>query len=121
ERFEEAVTEVRQVIETPPVVPEAEPTRTDQEDEDEDPDEEAATPPPGPPFPQVEVKRVLEVAIDARKTADRKDPELAIRGAVERLMQVRPEDIVELLQKPEGQKIREALAQITAWLEAVNG
>jgi hypothetical protein len=121
ERFQEAVKEVRQVVEeVSPTEPEPDSAPAEaSEDEEEDPEEEAAAPPPGPPFPKVEVKRVLEVAIDARKTAERKDPELAIRGAVERLMSVRPADVAELLRKPEEHRIRDAIDKITAWLNSV--
>jgi hypothetical protein len=46
---------------------------------------------------------------------------LAIRGALERLLSVPPDDVAELIKKPESEKIRDAIAKMKAWLEAVNG
>jgi hypothetical protein len=123
ERFEEAADEVREVVERwREQGSQAEETEDVPEEslEDDDEDEEAESGEAPPlPFPRTEVKRVLDIAIDARRSRDRNDAELAIRTATEKLRLVPPDRVPPLLAGASGERIRVALDEIARWLEAV--
>jgi len=124
ERFEEVVEEVREVVtrwrslegqaaEAAEVV---EGAREEEEEEEEEESQEA----PPIPFPKNEVRRVLDIAIDARRSRDRNDAELAIRTAMEKLRLVTPERLQALVSGPNGERIRAAVDEIARWVTAVN-
>ncbi len=77
-------------------------------------------PPPSPAFPVTSVKRAFDVAIEGRKSRQRDDAELALRAAADRLEQVNPEQVRTLLEGPSQDKIRDAIATIRTWINAVD-
>ncbi len=86
-----------------------------------DPDTpEDAPPPPSPSFPRTRVKRALDIAVEARKSRQRNDPELALRGAAERLGEVTPAQVAVLLAGAAATSTRAALAKIRAWVASVD-
>lgn len=124
ERFEDAANEVREVVERwreqggEAETAEEEPAPAEEDEFDEEEGEETEEAPPLP-FPKTEVKRVLDIAIDARRSRDRNDAELAIRTAMEKLKLVPPDRVPMLLEGPNADRIRSALDEIATWLEAV--
>lgn len=121
ETFGGLVTEVQEIVDSAPgsVLP---PPATDESiaelDDEADDEGDEAPPPPAPDFPQLEVKRSLDIAIEARRSRQKNDMESALRGAASRLGQITPEALADLMESPK-QSLADALDSIRAWVESV--
>jgi hypothetical protein len=119
ETFSGLVKEVQETVDCAP--PSQLPAPVIDEALEEDADEsleELEPPPPAPNFPQREVKRSLDIAIESRRSRQKNDLEAALRGAASRLQQISPESLADLLQPPKPTVVA-ALAQIREWVESV--
>lgn len=121
DRFSELAREVQQTVEASTPADVAAPTEEEQEADPafelDDPPEDPPAP-PGPSFPRTPVKRSIELAIEARRSRRKNDAEAALRAAADRLSQVTPAKLAELLNDARPPVVA-ALASIRTWVESV--
>lgn len=118
ESFSTLVEEVQSTVDAGPASEDMAQIQDDLSEVEGDTGEEDEPPPPAPNFPQHEVLRSFQIAIESRQSRQRNDTESALRGAASRLEQVTPAKLADLMKSPK-QTIVTALAEVRAWVESV--